>query len=32
MAFDALVLSAPTGGVLVVPVEDFARRIEAVTP
>jgi hypothetical protein len=31
-SFEALVMSAPAGGVLVVPVEDFGRRIEAVTP
>jgi hypothetical protein len=32
MAFDALVMAAPAGGLVVVPVEDFARRVKAVTP
>jgi hypothetical protein len=31
-SFEALVMPAPVGGVLVVPVDDFARRVEAVTP
>ena len=30
-AFEALVMAAPTGGVLVVPVEDFGRRVSEVT-
>jgi hypothetical protein len=29
--FEAVVMAAPSGGVLVVPVEDYARRAEAVT-
>jgi hypothetical protein len=29
--FEALVMPAPTAGVLVVPVEGFARRVAAVT-
>ena len=32
MAFEALVMPAPGGGVLVIPVDGFARRVEAVTP
>lgn len=31
-SFDALVMTSPAGGVLVVPVEDFALRVEGVTP
>lgn len=30
-SFDALVMPSPAGGVLVVPVEDFGRRISEVT-
>jgi hypothetical protein len=30
--FEAVVMAAPTSGVLVVPTEDYARRAEAVTP
>jgi hypothetical protein len=32
MLFEAVLMPVPTGGVLVVPVEGFARRAEAVTP
>lgn len=30
--FEALVMPTPSGGVLVVPTEGFARRVAAVTP
>jgi hypothetical protein len=30
--FEAVVIAAPTGGVVVVPIEDYARRVGAVMP
>ncbi len=32
MRFEAFLMPCPSGGVLVVPVEGFARRVEAVAP
>jgi hypothetical protein len=31
VSFEVVAMPRPAGGVLVVPVEDFARRFEAVT-
>lgn len=31
-AFEAVVMPVPTGGLLLVPVEGFGQRFEAVTP